>query len=85
MTQYIVAGNHKEYLDFLCTQGGRASFKYVYNAESIRGLNDVHGFFIGTHLQRPDINEIKLMIKISHGKILGKSATQIIMDEILIP
>ena len=73
---YIVAGTHDEYLEYQYTKyneyNGQGivpeNYVYVDFVDRLRGMNEVHGFFIGTYEQRPDIAEIKEMILIINSK-----------------
>lgn len=56
---FVVAGTHAEYLDFLMKRGYfTTDYRYVTNANSLRGVMDPHGFFVGTWADRLDRDEI---------------------------
>lgn len=65
MTTYVVAGTHREFLDH-CQKTGRnpnsREYRYVANAESLRGLHGVQVECIGTWQQRADRAEIDAAI-----------------------
>jgi hypothetical protein len=62
---YIVAGNYKEYTDYVCRNRDKDErYTYVHDVDYIRGLNEIKGFYIGTYYSRPDINLIKQYISI---------------------
>ena len=70
---YIVAGTYAEYLEYQYRKyneynGQPENYVYVDFVDRLRGMNEVHGFFIGTYEQRPDIAEIKEMILIINSK-----------------
>ncbi len=77
---YIVAGNFKEYTEYvdrkhyewLKPDSNTLVSPYFYinvsNVDKLRGLNKIQGFFIGSYEQRADIDEIKMAIKIIKGK-----------------
>lgn len=72
---YIVAGNFKEYSDYVdrkhneFSKGDPGSLvsPYFYinvsHVDKLRGLNKIQGFFIGSYEQRADINLIKSAIE----------------------
>lgn len=73
MTQdklFIVAGNREQYREWVKTNLTRfpnillQNFIFVSGPEVFRGYNEVHGFYIGSYRQRPDIEEIMDMISI---------------------
>ena len=65
---------------------------YVDSVDRLRGMNSVHGFFIGTYKQRPDIAEIEQRILIINSKtspsvsvgypLKGNSFSKIMFDEV---
>ena len=62
---YIVAGNYKEYTDYVCRNRFKdEQYTYVQDVDYIRGLNEIKGFYIGTYYSRPDIEAIKEYIEI---------------------
>lgn len=67
---YVIAGNHQEYENFsrrkvfeLYNKGDTSislsNFVYVSGPTKLRGLRNIHGYFIGTFTQRSDIEELK--------------------------
>ena len=73
---YIVSGNRVEFKEYCRIKFDEnvalgtkpKSYVYVDFVDRLRGMNEVHGFFIGTYEQRPDIAEIKEMILIINSK-----------------
>jgi hypothetical protein len=71
---FIVAGNKREYdffirkkADELAKTGYPISlshFVYVSDFETLRGHRDVHGWFYGSYLQREDLQDIVMQIRI---------------------
>ena len=56
---YIISGNLTEAVDWLNENNkSRADWKYLSKPEQLRGLSEVHGVFIGTWKERPDIEDI---------------------------
>jgi hypothetical protein len=72
---YIVAGNFKEYTEYvdrkhnewLKPDSSTLVSPYFYinvsHVDKLRGLNKIQGFFIGSYEQRADINLIKSVIE----------------------
>jgi len=58
-TKYIIAGNYNEYRLYVRDHYfDGIIYKFVSNVDSIRGLNDISGVFIGTWADRDDIMDI---------------------------
>lgn len=58
---YIIAGNKTQYDMFigkLPISEHPDQYQYVSGPDSVRGIRDPHGLFIGTWSKRPDITEI---------------------------
>ena len=63
---YIVAGTPKEFEDFVIKknmQGLYYNWKYVFDAQMLRGLASIRGFYVGTYEEREDWNEIDVAIR----------------------
>ncbi len=72
---FIVAGNYQQYKDWVKRNIDRlyqadpsrsislSNFVYVSAADTFRGQRKVHGYFVGTFRDRPDINEIVWQIR----------------------
>ena len=63
---YIVAGTKKEYEDFVIRKnmmGLYYNWKYVWNADMLRGLNKIRGFYVGTYEEREDWPQIEVAIQ----------------------
>lgn len=72
---YVIAGTMAEYDNFIRRKAqqlfaeGQTSislsdFMFVSRPDQLRGLRDVHGYFIGTYRNRNDIREIVDTIRI---------------------
>ena len=63
---YIVAGTRKEFEDFVIRKnmmGLYYNWKYVWNADMLRGLNKIRGFYVGTYEEREDWPQIEVAIQ----------------------
>ena len=64
---FIVAGNRHEYDAYIQRKriAGVDVMNYVYvaGADTLRGRRDISGYFIGTYRNRPDLDDIKLLIQ----------------------
>lgn len=57
--KWIIAGNHDEYRSYLKNKKvGEFHYVFLSRIDSIRGLNDISGEFIGTWADREDIVDI---------------------------
>lgn len=82
---YVVAGNYNEFNSWMRNKGhNKLHYTYVSSIDTIRGLSDIHGLFIGTWRERKDIEEIKLYIDIikNRQKVTAISTQQIYDDQI---
>lgn len=64
---YIVAGTPREFEDFVMKkniQGLYYKWKYVSSPDTIRGLSNIRGFYVGSYQERTDWPEIDVAIKI---------------------
>ena len=60
---FIVAGNRAEYTAWVDRNGYKyTETQYVQNAQSLKGLENIKGFYIGTYDKRPDIQDIMSVI-----------------------
>ena len=67
--KYIVAGTSQEYEAWLRRKGlDRRAYRYVTNPGMLRGMTNIQGFFIGTYLNRLDIEDIREQITVSKLK-----------------
>ena len=68
-TKWVVAGDYKQYTDWLFhNQYNRSEWRFVSDADVLRGHIDPHGIFIGTYYLRTDIRIILLQLQVStHG------------------
>ena len=59
MKNYIIAGNHAQYKDWLRTKIlSPSTHVYVTNPDTLRGVRNPHGWFIGTWHDRDDMEQI---------------------------
>ena len=59
MKNYIIAGTYQEAMNWqLRNDKPLDEWKYVPNPVYLKGLSEIHGVFIGTWKERPDIEEI---------------------------
>lgn len=68
---FIVAGNQDEYDDFVIRKrmkGCDYDFRYVVNADVLRSLERIRGFYIGSYQERNDWPEIDTVIKMIKAK-----------------
>jgi hypothetical protein len=64
--KFVVAGNYGQYKYWLSQKGYMAhEYIYVSDVNMMRGIENPTGFFVGTYEQRPDIDEIKMQIRIA--------------------
>lgn len=80
MTQdkYVVAGTFDQFKAYCKKKHGDGIlYKYVTGPDSLRGLSEVSGVFIGTFYDRPDIEEIKSMIQIIKSVKTGFTAQSV--------
>jgi len=62
---HVVSGNNIEFTNYVREKSLQpAQAKYVSNVDTLRGLNDITGVFIGTCYDRPDIASIVQCINI---------------------
>lgn len=69
---YIVAGSFEQYRAYCFKKKAEYDergetfplHRFVSNADHLRGLNSIKGFYIGTYEQRSDINDIREHIAI---------------------
>jgi len=67
--KYIVAGNYNEYQAYVKRKTrDQVYYKYVSCVDTLRGLSEIDGYYIGTFYQRPDIEDIKALITIIKSK-----------------
>jgi hypothetical protein len=73
---FIIAGTHEQYRNWVKKNFDRiyesdpfksislSNFVYVSNPDTFLGLREVHGYFVGTFRNRPDI--IPIVMRIRH-------------------
>ena len=93
---FVVAGTHDQYKTYslkklkegfeYCQNNGTmfnmsmSNFVYVNGPEVFRGWNEVHGVFVGTYRDRPDIRDIVREIR----RINGIHPSQMIIPDMYI-
>jgi hypothetical protein len=73
---YIVAGNRDQFDNFVIRKrvlGFNYDFKYVSDANVLRGLTKIRGFYVGDYENHPEWSSIKEMIQIIKWKEKGAS------------
>jgi hypothetical protein len=68
---FVVAGNYQEFQEFVIRKrmkGFSYDFVYVSDRNTIRGLDTIRGFYIGTYRHREDWVEIRDAIAIIKAK-----------------
>jgi hypothetical protein len=68
---FVVAGNYEEFQDFVIKKrmkGFTYDFVYIANADELRGMSTIRGFYIGTYRDRSDWSEIRDAIAIIKAK-----------------
>lgn len=68
---FVVAGNYQEFEDFVIKKrmkGFSYDFVYIANANELRGMTTIRGFYIGTYRDRSDWPEIRDAIAIIKAK-----------------
>ena len=68
---FVVAGNYEEFQDFVINKrmkGFSYDFVYIANADELRGMSTIRGFYVGSYRQRQDWAEIRDAIAIIKAK-----------------
>ena len=63
---FIIAGNREEFDNYVIRKrmmGHNYDFRYVYDADMLRGLQRIRGFYVGSYQERIDWPEIDIVIK----------------------
>jgi hypothetical protein len=69
MKRYIICGDSREYFDYLKRiNKSTNTHVYLHDVLQIRGLREVHGVFVGSWRERPDINDIVWAIRVINDK-----------------
>jgi hypothetical protein len=71
---YIVAGNRDQFDNFVIRKrirGFNYDFRYVSDANVLRGLTKIRGFYVGDYKMHPDWPNIEMMIYIIKLKEKG--------------
>lgn len=66
---YVIAGNHAQYVEYKIRKhrendGGVEEYVYVSSVNTIRGIRDPSGVFIGTWRDRTDIMDILMHLRL---------------------
>lgn len=65
--KYIIAGNYNEYKYFIDRKKfDPQEYIYVNNADTLRGLYNIHGYYVGSWRKRQDIDIIKMNIELAN-------------------
>jgi len=68
--QYIVAGNYGQFAQWIRERGLSSSdWVYVSNRDTIRGVRNPGGRFIGTWYERPDAMDILVALRVASDKV----------------
>lgn len=75
---FIVSGTYEQYKEWVRNNIDRfynknnsislSNFVYVHSIDTLRGHREVHGYYIGTYKNRPDIKQIQEAIFIINHK-----------------
>ena len=61
--KFIVAGNYAEYKNHIFNMGySPQEYVYVSDPMQLRGYTEIEGFYIGSYMSRPDIDQIRANI-----------------------
>lgn len=63
--RYVVAGTYDQYVNYARTKTDDIFYIYVSGPDMLRGLRDPKGVFIGTWMDRPDIEDIVLNLRLA--------------------
>lgn len=63
--RYVVAGTYDQYVNYARTKTDDVFYIYVSGPDMLRGLRDPKGVFIGTWMDRPDIEDIVLNLRLA--------------------
>jgi hypothetical protein len=75
---FIVAGTRAEYTAWVERNGYKyTETQYVQNANSLRGIENIKGFYIGTYASRPDIQDIMSVIATSKRRTSWADGTTV--------
>ena len=75
MKLFVIAGNYQEFQDFVIRKrmkGFSYDFVCVSNAEMLRGMTTIRGFYIGTYREREDwpiIRDLIAIIKVKENAL----------------
>jgi len=60
---YIISGNYDQYKQWIWVKGvDTRDFVFVAAPDALRGIENPHGFFIGTWYEREDIDDILIQL-----------------------
>lgn len=64
--KYIVAGNYEQFRAYIRKKNDiNTEYIYVDSPNKLKGLSEIEGYYIGTYYNRPDIQHIKEIIRIT--------------------
>ena len=67
-TVYILAGNRKEFNKFVSDRRmidiWYVNYIYIESAITLRGVDNITGYYVGSYKERPDYEEIRLEINL---------------------
>jgi len=64
-TLYIVCLNYDEYRSFGYKNTDEVKYKFVYGLDCLRGTSNPNVKFVGRWIERPDINDIIMQVKVA--------------------
>lgn len=66
-TKYVVSGNYEDDQEFMHEHRDDVNVVYLYvnSTKDLKGKVDIEGYYTGTYYKRPDIAEIKEVIRVS--------------------
>ena len=68
--QYIVAGNYGQFAQWIRERGLSSSdWVYVSNKDTIRGVRNPGGRFVGTWYEREDAMDILVALRVASDKV----------------
>jgi hypothetical protein len=65
MKQFVICGNSKEYHDYIrMNNKSPREYVYLHDTGQFYGMSEVHGVFVGTYRERPDIEAVVRTIRL---------------------
>ena len=79
MKKFAIAGNSNQFYDWMRkTNRSHTDWIYVSGPDTLKGISDPHGVFIGTWYERPDMLEVIQTLR--HCTRVRNEKLNIIMD-----